>query len=75
MLWFQHAKVDVPDLVTSLNQTSILEWYVARCDSKDGYQKDIMQFKEIGLSGQDMITILGLTVHIIEGGGRTYMTI
>ena len=69
MILFQHAKVDVPNLMTSLNQTSILEWYVVRCDSKNGYQNDIMRFKEIGLSGQDMITILGLIVHIIEVGG------
>lgn len=69
MILFQHVKINVPNLVTSLDQTPILEWYVVRCDFKNIYQKDIMPFKEIGLSGQDMITILVLTIHIIEVGG------
>jgi hypothetical protein len=35
------VKVDVPNLVTYLNQTPILELHVVRCGSEIGYQKDI----------------------------------
>ena len=35
------VKVDVPNLVTYLNQTPILELYVVRCGFENGYQKDI----------------------------------
>jgi hypothetical protein len=35
---FETSKVDVPDLVAYLDWTSIYEWYVAWCGSKNGYQ-------------------------------------
>ena len=53
--------------------TPIFEWYVVRCGPKNGYHKD-MYLKEIGLSAQILLTILGLItilINIIEG---TYMT-
>ena len=31
------AKVDVPYLVSDLNQITTFKWYVVRCGSKDGY--------------------------------------
>ena len=46
-------KVDVPNLVTYLNRTPIIEWYVVRCGSKNGYQKGIIRLKELGLHAQN----------------------
>jgi hypothetical protein len=46
----------------------MFEWYVDRCGSKNGYQKDIC-VKGIGLHTQKMITVLILIVDII---GETY---
>ena len=66
-----HPKVDVPNSVAELNQTSISGWYLVRCSSKNGYQKD-MCLKGIGLCAQNMITILGPIVNILGG---TYVTI
>ena len=34
------SKVDVPYLVLSLDWTSLFEWYVVRCDSKNKDKKD-----------------------------------
>ena len=68
-----YPKVDMPNLVAELNQTPISEWYVVRCGSKSGYQKD-MCLKGIRLRSQNMITILGPIVNVLGGGG-TYRTI
>ena len=63
------AKVDVPNLVTYLNQTPIFEWYVVWCGSENEYQKH-MSLKEIGLRAQNMINILNsIIVNIIMVGG------
>ena len=35
------VKVDVPNSVTYLNRTPIFEWYVDKCGSKNGYQKNM----------------------------------
>ena len=64
-------KIDLPNLVTYLNQTPIFEWCVARIGSKNGYPKD-MSLEEIRLHAENMMTILGSTINIIGG---TYMTI
>ena len=50
-------KVDMPNLVTHLDQTPILEWYVVWRGSKNRYQND-MFLKEVRLHDQNMITIL-----------------
>lgn len=34
-------KVDNPYLITFRNWSSLFEWYVLRCGSKNGYPKDI----------------------------------
>lgn len=57
-------KVDNPCLITFLVGTPIFEWYV----SKDRDHRD-MSSKEIGLSAQNMISILDSTINIIGGGG------
>ena len=44
-------KVDMPNVVTSLNWRHIFEWCAVCCGSKGGYQKE-MCLKEIGLCGQ-----------------------
>ena len=46
---------------------------LVRCESKNRHQKGIMYLKEIALNAQNLLTILGSVVNIIEGGG-TYMT-
>ena len=51
-------KVHVPNSVTYLNWTPILEWYVVRCGSKSRYQKD-MCLEGIQLHARNMIPILG----------------
>ena len=61
-------KIDNPYLVTFLMRTPIFEWYVVWYASKIGCQKD-MYSKEIGLCAQNTITISGLLVNIIVGGG------
>jgi hypothetical protein len=43
-----------------------IEWSVVRCGSKNGHQKDILCLKEIGLCTQNLLTIFGLKVNIIE---------
>ena len=48
---FPCTKGDNPYLVTFLMRTSIFEWYVVWCDSKNRYQKDRC-LKEIGLHAQ-----------------------
>lgn len=63
-------KLDVPNLVTSLNQTPrtiwtsicLVEWHVVRCGN--GYQKDT-SLEEIGLHYEKMTTILGSIVNIL----------
>ena len=42
-------------MVAFLNWTSIFEWCVVRYGCKNGHQKDIMCFKEIGLCAQNML--------------------
>ena len=64
-------RVDVPNSIVYLNWMPILERYMVRCGSKNGYLK-VMWLKEIGLCAQDVITILGSIINKIE---RTYMTI
>ena len=58
--------------VVDLNLTHVFEWYVVRCDSKNGYQKD-MFLNKIGLRVQIMLTSPNLIVNFIMGG--TYMAI
>lgn len=40
----------MPNLVTYLNPTSLVEWYVVRCSSKNEYQKGIMCLKVSNMS-------------------------
>jgi hypothetical protein len=60
------SKVDMPKLVTSLNQTPIFQWYVVWFGSKNGYQED-MCLREIRLCAHNMITILGSMLNVIGG--------
>ena len=50
-------KVDVPNLIISLNWTALFEWYVIRCGSKNGYQKYTCLEKR-GLHAQNMLTMV-----------------
>ena len=47
-----------------LNNTLVFEWCVVRCGSKNGHQKGIMCFKEIGLHVQTLVTTLSSIVDI-----------
>ena len=51
----------MPNLVTYLNWTPILEWFVVRCASKNWYQK------KIGLIVQGIRCILGSRANIFFG--------
>ena len=44
----------------------MIEWYVVRCGSKNGHQKDT-RLKEIGLYAQNMLAILGSIVNMTGG--------
>ena len=50
--------------VICLKWTQAFEWYVVRCGSKNGNQKD-MYFDEIRLRIQITITIIGSRVNVI----------
>ena len=65
------SKVDRCLSDIAVTWTPIFEWYVVRCGSKNGHQKGIMCFKEIGLHAPNVLTILGSIVNIITG--KTYM--
>ena len=70
MITAQHVnKVGVPNTVTYLKWTPIIEWCVVWCESKNRSQKDTCS-KEIGLHVQNMRIILGLIV--IWLGGSTW---
>ena len=62
--------IDVPNSITYLNQTPIFEWYVVRCGTKNGYQKDV--FERVRLGAQNLITILGSQINIIRGPVWTF---
>ena len=64
-----YVEVDVHDPIIYLNQTPIFEWSVIRRGFKNGYQKDNMCLKVIGLCTQNMLTIISLTINMM---GRTY---
>jgi hypothetical protein len=64
------GEVDMPNLVSSLNWTPIVEWCVVKCGSKNGYPKD-MCLEKIGLCAQNSMAFLGSTINIIGG---IYMT-
>ena len=66
------CEVDVHNSVAYFHWTHIIECYVVRYGSKNGYQKDVL--KEIRLLALNMIAILGSIVNIVGGGGG-YMTI
>lgn len=63
-------KVDVCNANVAIMWTPIIEWFIVRCGSKNGYQKD-MCLKVIGLCAHNILTILGSIVYMIGG---TYMT-
>ena len=69
---------NVPNSVTYLNRTPRCQWYMGRCGSQNGYQKD-MCLNEMGLHAPNMITILNSTTNINGMGrgeeGRDFMTI
>lgn len=57
-----------------INWTTIFEWRVARCGSKNGHKNGSTCLKEIELCAQDLLTILGsMIMNIIIGW--TYTTI
>ena len=59
------SKVDMPTSATNLNETLLFLWYVIRCHSKKGYQKDMCFKNELHV--QNMLVILNSIVNIIDG--------
>ena len=51
------CKVNMPNLVTYLNQKPIFEWYEVRRGSRDGFQKGTWFRKRLDLCVQNKITI------------------
>lgn len=69
------VKVDVPNLVTYFNQTPILELYVVRYGSEDGYGKDIFS-KEFCTMCSNSANYFRLDrQHSMRGVKETYTTI
>ena len=62
-------KVDMPNSITSLDQTPMFESYVNKCDSNNGYQNGVC-LREIGPHAQNMLSIIGSIFNII--GKTTY---
>ena len=60
----EYLKVDVPNSNRTTMWTSIFEWEVVDCRSKNEQQKD-MCLEEIGLCAQNMLTILSSIVNMI----------
>ena len=59
------SNVCEPNVVTLLNQTPILEWYMARCVVENKHQKDTCN-DEIGRRVQNIDTILSSRVNTIR---------
>ena len=53
----KRTKVDVPNVDTYLNRTHVFEWYMAKCVSKNGYEKDTC-LRKIGVCAQNVMIIL-----------------
>ena len=68
-------RVGVANSVTSLNWTPLFEWYVIRCGSNTGYQKDKC-IKETEVRAPNILTIIRSTMNIIYlfilGGGAIW---
>ena len=62
--------VDVPKSTTETTWTPLFEWYVVRCGSKNWHQNDLY-LNETGMRAQNMLTILGSLINVIDGA---YMT-
>ena len=60
---FPQNRVDMPKSNAIITSKPIFEWYVVRCGSKNGHQKDIC-LKEIRLRVQNMPIALNLIVNI-----------
>ena len=56
--------MDVPNSNAKIIRSIIFEQYVVRCGSKNGHQ--MMCLKEIGLSAQNMLTILSSIIYMFE---------
>jgi hypothetical protein len=61
-----NTKVSGLNSLTHLERTPIILWFVVRCGSKNGHQKN-MFFKEIGLRAQKYDPFKGLLGNTIEG--------
>jgi hypothetical protein len=59
LVTYLSIKVDVHELsIAIIGRTHIFEWYVLRCESKKGHQKDIMCSTEIGQRAQIIMLTL-----------------
>lgn len=60
------SKVDVPTSNIAIVWTPMFVWYAVRCISNNGHQQDT-HLQEIWLRVQNVLTIQGAIVNIIEG--------
>ena len=56
----------MPNSVSDLNQTHVLEWHVLGPCTKNGYPKDKC-LKQIGVHAYNTMIILGLIINISGG--------
>ena len=63
-------KVDNLYSFTFFIMTPIFEWYVVRCASNNGYQKEI-RLTKIEICAQDLMIIFNSIINIIGEEGRT----
>ena len=62
----ENPKVDMPNLITYLNDTPLLEEVCGSTWLQEEIRKD-MRSKEIGMHAQDMRTVLDSIVNTIRG--------
>ena len=60
--------------VSDLRRTPIFKWCMLRSEPKNGHQKELC-WKEIGLLGYILLTILDAIVDIVGGGGVDHLMI
>lgn len=63
--------VDASNSIYDFDWTSIFEWCMAGCESKNEHSKDTC-WKEVGLPAPSLFNVLDVIIDII---GKTYMII
>ena len=65
-------KVDMPSSNTTIIQASRFEWFMVKCGSKNGHQKNNTCSQEVGPRAENKLAVLSSMVKMIGVG--TYRT-